>query len=693
MNRVNTKGYKKMIQQNNNLNDKLTETLSTILEKEKEHYYDEKCLYYLMPTTSTIDFIKGLVAYKKDSGFDFLFDYFLYGMRRGIINSYEKNEGNLFLKQHTYSIAKKFFNSWWKENKKELLKQLQATPTATDKCNFVNAVCWFIVNNWSHFASVYKNISLEWQKRHPEEIDDTWDEEKDAEYIKYVNYVNADEELVEEPVEEEEEEETPVILNEEIKEDPIVEEPAVEELITINEHSQEEEKQPEETLGVLGAITEQDLELFRQNFQDYQVPERTWRLIATKLFRKAKIRTLSQLDDESEEKLNIKYDIMSDFQKFQSVCVQKPIIKKQKEIHNNNCIYVDVTEYVPIYNPLNPSNRKDLMDFLKHEKVLPDFNLIKQKLLPEDWNKAKSLLRKITEYYKFDDEKMFLEGLALTMSNAKSKAFNRHPELGVAFSICSSQNRLGKGFLRDMIVSTYDEVFETQSVLGKYEKLTGHFNAIMLTRGFIKIDEKSGFDSQKCEDLKSIITEPEVSIEKKGKDAFTAQNLATLICCSNTPIKPVMGLQEDRRLIEVQVVKKLKKMPEKLLHDLLIEVWKIIPFHAPNGEEVTDTLLSTSREDLDKQMAHIIIELYDTYSETFIKNQTVNQHALKESIKKMGGIPFDKFFSYVKDKELIYKYRGWLRWSKKVYQSIVDEVEAISKDDEKPFEEDDIMKL
>lgn len=120
-------------------------------------------------------------------------------------------------------------------------------------------------------------------------------------------------------------------------------------------------------------------------------------------------------------------------------------------------------------------------------------------MLTPDFNRGLELIREITKYYVFDDPDKFVERFALLICNAKSKGLNKHPKWPVLFSLVGGYG-LGKGWFRDMIKSTYDEVFEAHSQPCSYSALLDtQFNALMMTRGFLCLDEKNGIDSKKCE--------------------------------------------------------------------------------------------------------------------------------------------------------------------------------------------------
>lgn len=428
-----------------------------------------------------------------------------------------------------------------------------------------------------------------------------------------------------------------------------------------------------ETLGICQALTMKDLEGLHKDYMLSLTPEKSLHDLCTLLFRKMRIRTISELDEQADERAKqVAMDIRSDFYKLQQGVVTSVKTRKVKVTHKkgdpirdekgnpltdgtnadgsiryqtyprDTIDYVDEEYDVPYFDYLKSIYAWDkLKAFIKQEEVLPDFTIIEKKMSPTpDFNRGLELIRNITKYYEFEEPEKFIERFALLICNAKAKGLNKQPKWPVMFSLVGKMGR-GKGWLRNMIKDTYDEVFETRSQACKYKALLDtRFNSLMLTRGFLCLDEKNGLDSKMAEELKTNISEPTVLVECKGRDPKSVRNLTTFFSCSNETIKDVMGLQRDRRIVEFCVVGKKGEMPEQELRDTLIELWKTMPCECPVADKVINELLDESGEVLDTKMCEIVTDLFNNHSVKFLKGRYVNSHALKECVKEMGGVRF-----------------------------------------------------
>ena len=457
----------------------------------------------------------------------------------------------------------------------------------------------------------------------------------------------------------------------------------------------------EELLGICRAITTDEITNLKAEYLLHRNSNQTVQELCNLIFRKVGIRTISELDsNEDESQKALLNNIITDFCLFASKTIVKHKPHNKKIVHkagdfvvdsNGNKILADdgsgyktydkttvetIEEQleIPYYDYTNkPADRDRLLDLLRNETVIPDLQAIRQQMLPDNFEEGKKLIRKITKYFIFEEPETFVERFALLICNAKAKALNIHPKWSVLFSLVGDFGK-GKGWLRDMIAKTYDEVFYTKSNPGSYKALLQDFNSLMLTRGFVLLDEKNGLDANQCEQLKTLITEPNILINQKYKDVKNVRNLVTFFSCSNESIKDVMGLQKDRRIIEFTLVGKNGEMPEQELHDLLIQLWKIMPVDCPVQDKVISELLEESTEVLDTRMEEILIELY-RYWDAFTHGSFVNLHNYKETVKKnIGGVSHSKLFDWLIKKDIFKRQRnGAVTWSKKILDQHISE--------------------
>ena len=353
-----------------------------------------------------------------------------------------------------------------------------------------------------------------------------------------------------------------------------------------------------------------------------------------------------------------------------------------KTTRNGHTTETEDTIETPYYDTENsPFALNDTLDYLSQSEVTLSFDELKKKMLPEDWSKTKDLIRKITNYYIFDNPEQFIERFGLLVCNAKSKALGQMPKWEVIFSLFSPNMGIGKSWFRDMVAKTHDEVFNTKSASASYDLLLGQYGDILATRGLLCIDERHGLDSNQSEKLKQIITLHKFTIQRKYKAPLHIENYTTLFSATNESIKPVMGLQKDRRIIEFEVIGKTAEMPEEELHDLLVELWKVAPCDCPAGDKIKDELLAESTEVLDEKMGCIVCEIFETYGELILNDTIVKTLQLKTYLSK-HKIPNDKFLNWCLSHGVIIKQKkGQYTLSKKELRKLQSARTVDDKDD------------
>lgn len=422
--------------------------------------------------------------------------------------------------------------------------------------------------------------------------------------------------------------------------------------ITIDDVSNDIMNQKMDEKKIYGIFTEKDLDNLRTEFLCNRNPHQTTKRILTPIFQKYGIRCLSELNpDMSLNESIIKQDIQTAFYNVQKVVMVElkdevtdeiehmkgdPIrdehgnpkmdpTNPQKFLTYRKTEYKKKKTYVPVYDSAKCFK---LIDQLMDEVlVLPDFEDMKKKLLDESklsYERGCEIIRELTNYYIFEDREKFVDRFALLICNAKAKGLGIHPKYPVMFSLVGDYNK-GKGWFSTMIRRTYDSVFNTRSQKSSFQKLLGsRFNGVMMTRGFIALDEKIGADSTGCEELKTLITEPDVEIEQKHKEVRTVQNLVTFLSTTNEKIKGIMGLQKDRRIVEFVLKDKAKEIPEELMTKLLNELWEVMPAYHPHPDKIISELLNESEKVLDTTMEQIVSDLF-----------------LKHKVSMMSRLEFD----------------------------------------------------
>ena len=386
--------------------------------------------------------------------------------------------------------------------------------------------------------------------------------------------------------------------------------------------------------------------------------------IATKLFRHYGIRALSQLkNQDDDDKVRLYHKIESQFCNIQRMVVVKQVKKTKRVKHkkgdykrdgNGNYIQrsdgsgyetygedeveeTEVVEYVPFWDDEHSTSaNNDIKKKVEDITVNPDFSEMAKKLTSNtDFERGIELIREIAKYYKFEDEDKFANRFALLICNAKSKALNRHPKWPVLFSIVGRYGQ-GKSWFATKIQESYDRKFQTESQKTSFKRLLdSNFNSVMLTRGFVHFDEKNGIDSTQFEKLKTLITEPDVEVERKHRDPQKFRNFVTFISTTNESILDVVGLQEDRRILEFKLEGREGEIPEERMDAILDELWEVMPCEHPDPDAIIHERLVESKECLDSRVDEVVFELFDKYEQEFIpaNRRYIQRERFKQVVK------------------------------------------------------------
>jgi len=437
---------------------------------------------------------------------------------------------------------------------------------------------------------------------------------------------------------------------------------------------------PTEEKSLYGIFTPDEVKKLHEEYKLTYSINGALRKVGTALFRHHEIRALSiLLDGNDEEKINLFDRILSEFCAIQMMVVTKNVTKTKKFKHKagdfkrdangipieradksgyetykkDEVEYADVTEEVPYYDYQNNQHAyNEVKKWLVNLVVEPDFTEL-EKLTTQHINYERGLdiIREITKYYQFEHPETFVNRFALLVCNAKSKALNKQPKWPVMFSLVG-ENGKGKGWFVKKLVAAYDKKFRTHSEKSSFKRLlTSNFNSVMMTRGFIHFDEKNGMDSSQAEQLKTLITEPTVEVERKHLDTKTLPNQTTFFSTTNESIKDVMGLQQDRRLVEFVLQSKNGEIPEAKMDALLDELWEVMPCEHPDPDQIIHELLDESKHVLDAKMDEIVDELFTSYSQDFIdpngSGRLVNRSKLKQVVKThFSSVRFNSLYDW-----------------------------------------------
>lgn len=446
---------------------------------------------------------------------------------------------------------------------------------------------------------------------------------------------------------------------------------------------------------IYGIFTIDEVNRLHDEYKTHQNPNKSLYQIATQIFRHYNVRTLDDISDSNIASHALRDDIQTAFFNVQSLVVTTEREKIERVEHkkgdfirdaNNDPIPTDdgrdykkytkdVTDKVhkiievPYFDYTNNTFAlKELERRLKEYEVLPDYERLRGEFLSpttNNYERGCEIIRKLTDYYIFENPETFVERFALLICNAKAKALGYRPKYPVLFSLVGKMG-VGKSWLAQMVKETHDKAFCCHSGVTSYGRLLGgQFNSMMLTRGFLSIDEAQGLDKAQCEKLKTYITSTTVDIERKGRDVVTCDNLVTFFSTTNESVKDVMGYQPDRRIIEFNILSKSSEIPEADIKEWLEELWRVMPVTHPHAQEIKDSLLADSNMNLDVKMEEIVHDLFTEHPE-IMGSKNLNMHKFKSAIRTMGGIPFTRVYDWCADKGIIYRMAdGHIRVSKR----------------------------
>jgi len=454
---------------------------------------------------------------------------------------------------------------------------------------------------------------------------------------------------------------------------------------------------------IYGVFSPNEINTLHDEYKSVGNPNVALRKIATPLFRKHFIRAWDEASPETKE------FIQTAFLNIQAVVVTSTKTKTKQiehmkgdvmrdangepitdgtnadgtpryKLYTKNVIEkVDETEEEPYFNYIkSPNALRDIERRLRAIEILPDYDELRTKYLASvDFKRGCDLIRNLTQYYIFEDPDKFVERFALLICNAKAKALGYQPKWPVLFSLVGKMG-VGKSWLAQIVKETYDKVFNCRSGVTSYGRLLdGQFNSMMMTRGFLSLDEAQGLDRGQCEKLKTYITSQKVDIERKGIDVQTCDNLVTFFSTTNESVKDVMGYQPDRRIVEFTILEKKGEIPEADIITWFNEIWTVMPIEHPTQQTIKDELLADSNTVLDIRMEEIVRDLFNGHEcELINASNRLNQFKFRKAIRDMGGVPFARVRDWCIDKGIIKKYpSGHMCVMKKELSAFINQTE------------------
>ena len=453
--------------------------------------------------------------------------------------------------------------------------------------------------------------------------------------------------------------------------------------------------------SIYGVFTPDEVKELHDDYKLTRNPNVALTKIAAPLFRKHQIRAWDEASDQ------LKLDIQTAFFNIQTLVVTKDVTKTVTVEHkkgdvmrdgNGNPLTDGTDQYgmpryklyskntiekqeVKVEKPFfdhteSPQALREVERRLRSIEVLPDYGELRKTYLKDvDFERGCDLIRKLTDYYIFEEPDKFVERFALLICNAKAKALGYHPKWPVLFSLVGKMG-VGKSWLADMVKNTHDKTFSCRSGVTSYNRLLdGQFNAMMMTRGFLTLDEAQGLDKTQCEKLKTYITSKTVDIERKGMDVKTCDNLVTFFSSTNESVKDVMGYQPDRRIVEFTIMEKKGEIPEDDIVNWLNEIWRVMPVEHPRQQAIKDELLKASSDLNDENMGDVVFEVFKNGSNAFTNtNGKVNLYKLKTRVKELGGVPFMRVRDWCLDQMIFTKdKRGQIYLSKRGLNHFLDD--------------------
>lgn len=398
--------------------------------------------------------------------------------------------------------------------------------------------------------------------------------------------------------------------------------------------------------------------------------------IATKVFNNHSIQFYDALNPDNIDEQNIQLEILTSILNIQELVLTKtkkttktvrhqkgdvrrdndgnPILKSNGEydLYDRFTIEdIETTTEIPLYSLEDRSSEPSLLKMIRTIMVLPDFKALRAKFVHSDYYAACDKIRELTKYWKFGDTEEFVRRFALFASNVKAKALGYDPKWPVLLSLVSPKMGIGKSWLANKIATSADVSFGTRTTRCSYLRLTGRFNAPMMTRGIIRIDEAVGMDKVMVEKMKNYITDTAVDIERKGLDQQTVHNRASMISTTNESVLPALsGNDQSRRVIEFEM-DKITDIDESKLDEILNAIWELIPTNVPAQDNIIAQLKDETAQLLDSTMEDVVYDIFHNNPQ-LVKGRRLMKHEFK-SICVQKKIPAVKVQNWCASKGLL----------------------------------------
>ena len=137
------------------------------------------------------------------------------------------------------------------------------------------------------------------------------------------------------------------------------------------------------------------------------------------------------------------------------------------------------------------------------------------------------------------------------------------PQTGLV--LYSREHGVGKNILTNYFISEilgYDLCVSARNI----DKIFGRFNSLLAKCMFLVIEEASGDLKKVMEDMKNVITEPTITIEKKNIDSGTYRNFVNIVL--NTNNEDILDIDDKDRRFVILEVSNIKKGNDEYFKDL-----------------------------------------------------------------------------------------------------------------------------
>lgn len=433
-------------------------------------------------------------------------------------------------------------------------------------------------------------------------------------------------------------------------------------------------------------FSQKELDTITKNFLLYRNPVSALNGIMDIVFNKMGIRYLAELDTSFVDEAKKTRDVIDEVEFVASTCIVKEVMKKKVVKHKkgdfkrdeqgnpitkkdgsgyetyqaNESEVIDTIEYKPYWDYRNSYSDESRLSKLIENYIAPfDKRRVVEKVSSSiDVEVAKSRIREILKYFKFEDEELFVESFTFFMSNLKSRTCGNEPLYPMMFSIYSKQN-MGKTWFVDTLRSVVDELFETHCATSSFDKAFGRFNGVLMTRGLITFSEAKGLTRADRDAFKKATTDNTIEIEMKGKDPRTVKNMTTFLCVANEPVlQQLTGLEMNRRIIEFNMVDRTRdengeitKISKEDLKTIFRDILMSVPFDYDH-RKVIEHLGDESKVLLNFNMEEVLSDIFrsdkDLLSQfqmndmSISKNLSVGDTELISRTGQLRMIPFKR---------------------------------------------------